>query len=131
MVVFLSKAVPGDIIDIRITKKKKNYMEGIPENIVKESEYRDTPFCEHFGICGGFKWQNLKYEKQLEFKQQEVIDNFERIGKICNFKINPIIASHKTKYYRNKLEYTFSNNRWLYKEEIKKRSLLNASRDEG
>lgn len=115
MVVFLNHAAPGDIVDIIIVKAKRNYLEGSITKIHQKSEFREDPFCEHFGICGGCKWQHLKYEKQLEFKQQQVIDSIERIGKIpsSEFQILPIAGSKNTTFYRNKLEYTFTNRRWL------------------
>ncbi len=115
MVVFLNHAAPGDIVDIIIVKARRNYLEGAVTKIHQKSEFREDSFCEHFGVCGGCKWQHLKYEKQLEFKQQQVIDSIERIGKIpsSEFQILPIAGSKNTTYYRNKLEYTFTNYRWL------------------
>lgn len=117
-VIFLSNVVPGDIVDIQLTKKRKSYMEGIPVHFHKKSVERAEPFCSHFGTCGGCKWQNLPYERQLNYKQQQVIDTFIRIGKVELPAISPIIGSGFTQYYRNKLEFTFSNRRWLKKEEI-------------
>ncbi len=113
-VVFVEFAVPGDIVNVRITKKKKNYMEGYILEIIKPSEHRLTPFCEHFGICGGCRWQPLPYEMQLKAKQQQVWDQLVRIGHLQIPEINPILPSDKTRYYRNKLEFTFSNRRWIY-----------------
>ena len=113
MVIFTTLAVPGDIVDLQITKKKKNFMEGRVVNIRKKSEIRATPFCAHFGVCGGCKWQNLPYEKQIAYKQQQVADNLTRIGHLDLPEISPIIGSEKTQFYRNKLEFTFSNKRWL------------------
>ena len=113
MVIFTTLAVPGDIVDLQITKKKKNFMEGRVVNIRKKSEIRATPFCAHFGVCGGCKWQNLPYEKQIAYKQQQVVDNLTRIGHLDLPEISPIIGSEKTQFYRNKLEFTFSNKRWL------------------
>ena len=101
-----------------IYKKKKNYAEGRSINIRKPSPDRVEPFCEHFGICGGCKWQHLSYEKQLEFKQQHITDALERIGKLELPVLMPILGSSKTRHYRNKLEYTFSNRSWLTKKEL-------------
>ncbi|MBN1388088.1 MAG: 23S rRNA (uracil(1939)-C(5))-methyltransferase RlmD [Bacteroidales bacterium] len=118
MVVFVPMLVPGDIVDIQVTRKRKNYMEGYVVKHHKYSGMRQEPVCSHFGICGGCKWQHLPYEKQLEFKQQQVVDNFTRIGKFSFPEIRPIIGSDNEYHYRNKLEYTFSNRRWLTEEEI-------------
>ncbi|MBE6312883.1 MAG: 23S rRNA (uracil(1939)-C(5))-methyltransferase RlmD [Bacteroidales bacterium] len=118
MVIFTTLAVPGDIVDLQITKKKKNFMEGRVVNIRKKSEIRATPFCAHFGVCGGCKWQNLPYEKQIAYKQQQVADNLTRIGHLDLPEISPIIGSEKTQFYRNKLEFTFSNKRWLTTEDM-------------
>ena len=112
-VVFVQFAVPGDIVDVRITKKKKNYMEGCIIRIVKPSEKRLEPFCSHFGVCGGCKWQPLPYEMQLQAKQQQVYDQLVRIGHLDIPEIQPIIPSEKTVFYRNKLEFTFSSRRWI------------------
>lgn len=117
-VIFVEFAVPGDIVDIRLTKKKKSYLEGRIINLKKASEKRLEPFCEHFGVCGGCKWQPLPYEMQLEAKQRQVFDQLVRIGHLDVPEISPIIGSDKTVYYRNKLEFTFSNRRWLSAEEI-------------
>nr|WP_154199223.1 23S rRNA (uracil(1939)-C(5))-methyltransferase RlmD [Ancylomarina sp. 16SWW S1-10-2] len=117
-VVFVTNVIPGDVVDVQVTKKRKSYMEGHPVVFHKYSDLRVDPFCEHFGVCGGCKWQNLPYEEQLKFKQQEVIDNLSRIGKIDLPESNPILPSAKTKFYRNKLEFTFSNKRYLTLEEI-------------
>lgn len=118
MIVFTQYAVPGDVADIQITKKKKNYMEG---RIVKFHSYSDkrcTALCEHYGTCGGCKWQILPYDEQIRYKQQQVIDNLCRIGHINLPEISPIIGSEKIYEYRNKLEYTFSNRKWLSIEEM-------------
>ena len=117
-VVFVPMLVPGDVVDVQVTRKRKNYMEGYVVKQHRFSELRQDPVCSHFGVCGGCKWQHLPYEKQLEFKQQQVIDNFIRIGKFDFPEIRPIIGSDNEYYYRNKLEYTFSNRRWLTEEEI-------------
>lgn len=116
-VVFVEFAVPGDIVNVKVTKKKKNYMEGFILEIVKPSEDRLQPFCEHFGICGGCRWQPLPYDMQLKAKQQQVWDQLVRIGHLEIPDISPILTSDKTKYYRNKLEFTFSNKRWIYNNE--------------
>lgn len=116
-VVFVEFAVPGDIVNVKVTKKKKNYMEGFILEIVKPSDDRLQPFCEHFGICGGCRWQPLPYDMQLKDKQQQVWDQLVRIGHLEIPDISPILPSDKTKYYRNKLEFTFSNKRWIYNNE--------------
>lgn len=117
-VVFVHKTVPGDIVDIQPTKSRKSFMEANPVKFHKYSDLRIEPFCEHFGVCGGCKWQMLPYSEQLKFKHQQVIDNLERIAKVKLPQVDYILGSEKTRYYRNKLEFTFSNNRWLTKEEI-------------
>ena len=113
LVVFVPFAVPGDVVDIRVTKKRNSYMEGFITGIKKPSERRLEPFCEHFGICGGCKWQPLPYEMQLAAKQQQVYDQLVRIGHLQVPEIQPIIPSDKTIFYRNKLEFTASDRRWL------------------
>ena len=118
MVIFVPFVAPGDIADIRVIKKRKKYMEGRVAELKTRSALRTDPFCEHFGICGGCKWQHLSYDHQLEFKQQQVIDHFTRIGKLDFPDPEPILPSKKTKYYRNKLEYTFTCRRWLTEEEV-------------
>ncbi|WP_321320840.1 23S rRNA (uracil(1939)-C(5))-methyltransferase RlmD [Labilibaculum sp.] len=117
-IVFVTGVIPGDIVDVQVNKKRKSFMEGYPVAFHKHSPMKIDAFCEHFGVCGGCKWQNLPYEEQLKFKQQEVIDNLERIGKVELNGINDILASEKTEFYRNKLEFTFSNKRYLTNEEI-------------
>lgn len=109
---------PQDIADVEIYKKKSNYWLGRVLNLHRASPFREEPFCKHYGVCGGCKWQHLSYSKQLEQKQQEVIDALQRIAKVPFPEVKPIIASEKTRYYRNKLEFTFSNSRWLTAEEI-------------
>ncbi|MGF1584166.1 MAG: 23S rRNA (uracil(1939)-C(5))-methyltransferase RlmD [Bacteroidales bacterium] len=118
MVIFVPFAAPGDVMDIQVTKNRRRYMEGRSVAIHQLSDKRTEPFCEHFGICGGCKWQHLSYELQLEFKQQQVIDQFNRIGKFSFPDPEPILPSVNTIFYRNKLEYTFTNRRWLTEEEI-------------
>ena len=117
-VVFVPFCVPGDVVDVQITKKKHSFMEGRVERIISYSKVRETPMCEHFGICGGCKWQNLPYEEQLKAKQQQVFDQLTRIGKIELPPFQPILGSVKTKEYRNKLEFGCANKRWYTKEEI-------------
>lgn len=117
-VVFVPYVVPGDIVDLQVKRKKNSYMEAVAIKIHKESEYREIPFCTHYGICGGCKWQCLKYEEQLKAKQQQVLDNLQRIGKVELPEISSILGSKKTKYYRNKLEFGFSNKRWLTEKEV-------------
>ena len=117
-VIFVSGVIPGDVADIQLGKSKKDWAEGRAIKIVEPSLFRLTPFCKHFGNCGGCKWQMLPYEKQLEYKQQEAEQNLRRIGKIEIPEILPIIGSAKTTAYRNKLEFTFSNKRYLTNEEI-------------
>lgn len=117
-VLFVPNTVPGDIVDVQITRKRKSFMEGFVVKTRKLSDLRIEPFCPHFGTCGGCKWQHLPYERQLEFKQQEVIENLQRIGKVELQNIAPILGSEHTKEYRNKLEFTFSNKRFLTREEI-------------
>jgi 23S rRNA (uracil1939-C5)-methyltransferase len=116
-VIFIEGAVPGDVADVLITKNKKDWAEGKAIKINELSAERVTPFCIHFGICGGCKWQMLPYEKQLEYKEQEVKDVIKRIGKI-ETSVLPILGSEKTIHYRNKLEFTFSNKKYLTQKEF-------------
>lgn len=113
LVVFIDKAVPGDVVDIELTRKKKNMAEARITRLKHPSEHRTSPFCDHFGVCGGCKWQHMTYEAQLKFKQQSVDSALTRIGKVDTSSMEPILPSVNTRYYRNKLEYTFSNKRWL------------------
>lgn len=124
-VLFVPNTVPGDIVDVQVTRKRKSFLEGFIVNVRKYSDIRTEPFCAHFGICGGCKWQNLPYNLQIEFKQQEVIDNLQRIGKVELQNVAPIIGSPNTTYYRNKLEFTFCNKRYLTREEIAEGNELN------
>jgi 23S rRNA (uracil1939-C5)-methyltransferase len=112
-VIFIPFGVPGDIVDIEVFKKKKNYFEGRIINLKKKSEKRVEPMCQHFGLCGGCKWQQLDYQWQIYYKQKQVKDNFDRIGKIEYPEIRPILGCEKQYFYRNKLEYAFSNRKWL------------------
>jgi 23S rRNA (uracil1939-C5)-methyltransferase len=118
MAVFVPFAVPGDVVDLQLTRKKNSYAEGRVVRFEKYSESRTTPFCSHFGVCGGCKWQQLPYREQLKYKQKQVQDNLERIGKIGLPEITPILGAPKDRFYRNKLEFTFSNKRWLTEEEV-------------
>ncbi|MBS1501425.1 MAG: 23S rRNA (uracil(1939)-C(5))-methyltransferase RlmD [Bacteroidetes bacterium] len=112
-VLFVEKAVPGDIADIQVYRKKKNFGEGKIARLKKPSSYRTRPFCEHFGTCGGCKWQHMTYEAQLQFKGKTVASALTHIAKIDVSGMQPIVASPNDRYYRNKLEFTFSNKRWL------------------
>ncbi|MFD1166092.1 23S rRNA (uracil(1939)-C(5))-methyltransferase RlmD [Sphingobacterium daejeonense] len=113
LVLFIERAVPGDIVDVELQRKKKNFAEGKIAEVKKPSEYRIDPFCSHFGVCGGCKWQHMIYGSQLKFKEQYVGNALSRIGKVDVSAMEPILGSEQTEYYRNKLEYTFSNKRWL------------------
>jgi len=117
-IIFLNSGVPGDVVDISTYKKRKGFYEG---NIVKFhtlSEHRTEPVCQHFGVCGGCKWQHMKYDAQLIFKQKEVTENLKRIGKLDLPELKPILAVENPYWYRNKMEFSFSNQRWLTKEEV-------------
>lgn len=116
--VLVSGAVPGDIVNARVKKAKSNYFEAEAVEIVKKSPDRIEPRCKHFGTCGGCKWQNLSYEKQLYFKQEEVFNNIKRIGGYDDFDCQPILGAEDLYYYRNKMEFSFSNARWLTQYEI-------------
>lgn len=118
LVVFIPYGAPGDIVDLKITRKKHSFAEGQIARIVTPSPLRVEPFCQHFGVCGGCKWQHLPYESQLQYKQQQVVDALERIAKVEIPTINPILGSTETRYYRNKLEFTFSNKCWLTTEQM-------------
>ena len=112
-VVFIPFGVPGDVVDIEVYKRKKNFFEGKILNFKKMSDKRVEPVCQHFGLCGGCKWQQMAYEWQIQYKQKQVKDNFDRIGKIEYPEIRPILGCEKQFFYRNKLEYNFSNRKWL------------------
>lgn len=118
MVVFIPFGAPGDVIDIKLTKKKKSYAEGRVLRTIESSPIRVKPMCEHFTVCGGCKWQHLPYSFQLQCKQQQVVDALQRIAKVELPEISPIIGSEEISSYRNKLEYTFSNKRWLTFEQL-------------
>lgn len=117
-VVFVKMVAPGDIVDLQVFKKRKKYMEAKVVAFHKYSELRATPFCEHFGVCGGCKWQHLPYAEQLKFKQKQVVDALSRIGGIELPEVMPILGSKQDKYYRNKMEFSASSQRWLTQEEI-------------
>lgn len=117
-VVFVPHVIPGDVVDLQVTKKKSAYLEARAIRFHSYSPQRVAPVCEHFGTCGGCKWQMLPYSDQLAYKQQQVADNLTRIGKVELPAIKPILGSEKTEFYRNKLEFTFSNKKWLTTEEL-------------
>ena len=119
LVIFVPYVVPGDVVDLQIKRKKNKYAEAEAVAFRQLSPNRAVPFCQHYGICGGCKWQVLPYAEQLKYKQKQVEDNLKRIGKVQLPAISPIIGSAKTEFYRNKLEFTFSNKRWLTTEEVK------------
>lgn len=118
IVVFVPYAIPGDVVDLQVIKKRKRFQEARITHIHEYSADRTEPICEHYGVCGGCKWQSLPYEKQLYYKQKQVIDQLTRLGKIELPEINPIIGSERTDFYRNKLEFTFSNKKWLTYEQM-------------
>ena len=117
-VVFVPMTVPGDVVDVQIRVKRRRFMEGFVVNYRKHSDLKTAPFCQHFGVCGGCKWQNLPYEEQLRFKTEQVRDQLTRIGKVELPEIRPCLGSAETQFYRNKLEYTFADRRWMTYEEI-------------
>jgi len=118
-IIFTKNGVPGDIVDIRVRKKRKSYLEGDIIKYHKYSSKRTDPKCSHFELCGGCSWQNMDYEEQLKYKDKEVNENLSRIGKIGSHKKLPIIKSDKKYYYRNKMEFSFSNSRWITEKEIR------------
>lgn len=117
-VIFVPYTAPGDIIDVRVTKSRSKFFEGVVERYEKKSADRVEPPCPHFGTCGGCKWQHIPYEKQLEYKQQQVVDCIDRIAKVAHTGISPIVGSEKTYHYRNKMEFTFTAQKWLTIEEL-------------
>ena len=119
LVIFVPYVVPGDVVDLQVKRKKNHYAEAVAVKFHEKSPLRTEPFCSHFGVCGGCKWQCLPYEEQLKYKQKQVFDNLTRIGKVELPEFRPILGSEKTRFYRNKLEFTFSNKRWLTEEEVK------------
>jgi 23S rRNA (uracil1939-C5)-methyltransferase len=125
-VIFVEQAVPGDLVDIRLTKNKKDWAEGIPVRTHSLSPNRVVPFCAHFGVCGGCQWQMLPYEIQLKYKHRQVEETLRRIGKVKLPEFLAIIGAEDTRYYRNKLEYTFGNKRFILKEELADGSISSA-----
>lgn len=119
LVIFVPYVVPGDVVDLQVKRKKNHYAEAVAVKFHEKSPLRTEPFCSHFGVCGGCKWQCLSYEEQLKYKQKQVFDNLTRIGKVELPEFRPILGSEKTRFYHNKLEFTFSNKRWLTEEEVK------------
>lgn len=130
-VIFIESAVPGDVVDIQLSKNKKDWAEGRAIRIKKYSADRVQPFCEHFGICGGCQWQMLPYDKQLQYKQKQVTDNLQRIGKLALPEIKPIAGCEETRYYRNKLEYTFSTKRFIPPQEFENLRRIQAESGQG
>ncbi len=124
-VIFIKEGVPGDLVDLRVVKKRKNYFEAEITKLHKGAPNRITPVCSHFGVCGGCKWQHMTYELQLEQKQQEVVDNLERIAKVNVEQYLPIKGAEETFFYRNKMEYSFSDSRWLTQDEINSEETFN------
>ncbi len=123
-VIFLTNAVPGDVVDVQTTKKRKAYFEGVATAFHSYSEKRVSPECSHFGVCGGCKWQHMAYEHQLYYKQREVENNLKRIGQLELPELLPILGSEKQYFYRNKMEFSFSDNRWLTAEEIESNTTI-------
>lgn len=119
LVVFVPYVVPGDVVDLQVKRKKNKYAEAVAVKFHEYSPMRAVPFCQHYGVCGGCKWQCLSYADQIRYKQKQVTDNLTRIGKVELPEISPILGSEKTEFYRNKLEFTFSDKRWLTDEEVK------------
>ncbi|MDL5050173.1 TRAM domain-containing protein [Oscillatoria amoena NRMC-F 0135] len=112
-VLFIEGVAPGDVVDVQVTKIKSNFLEGRLSRLVKPSSNRVDPVCNHFGFCGGCKWQHLNYETQLQYKQQQVADSLERIGSLSFPPVQPIIPSSETTYYRNRLDFSATNYKWL------------------
>lgn len=129
-VIFIEHTVPGDIVDIQLGKNKKDWAEAYPLQFKKYSAQRVTPFCSHFGVCGGCQWQMLPYEQQLVFKQQQVADNLSRIGKVALPEMLPIVGADATIEYRNKIEYTFATRRFIPKEEFQQLRAAGKAEDE-
>jgi 23S rRNA (uracil1939-C5)-methyltransferase len=119
-VIFVPFVVPGDVVDVQLIKRRRRYLEGKAVTMVTPSPDRVDPHCSHFGICGGCRWMNMRYEAQLHFKQKQVTESLTRIGKLVTPDVKPILASQQTRYYRNKLDFTFSNHRWLTEEDMRR-----------
>ncbi|MBA3971317.1 MAG: class I SAM-dependent RNA methyltransferase, partial [Bacteroidetes bacterium] len=122
-VIFIKGAVPGDVVDVQVTRKKSNYREATVIAVKERSDKRTEPVCQHFGVCGGCKWQNMHYDWQLFYKQKQVSDALTRLAKIDLPEILKIIPSKNTYHYRNKLEFTFSNKKWLTLDQINDKSI--------
>lgn len=120
-VIFVENAVPGDVVDVQILKKKKSYLQAKVIKFLKYSDKRTEPVCKHFGYCGGCKWQNMKYQHQLYYKQKEVENNLRRLGGVSVQEVEQIVGCNTPYFYRNKLEFSFSNNRWITPEEIERK----------
>ena len=118
LVIFLEGCAPGDLVNARLTKIKSSFLEGKVTDIVEYAKDRTEPFCIHFGLCGGCSWQHIQYETQLRYKQKQVVDNLERLGGLTLPEVTPIFPSSRTRFYRNKLDYTFSAQRWLSWDEL-------------
>ncbi len=118
MVVFVPYAAPGDVVDLQVVRKKHSYCEAKIVKYHRYSDERTQPVCPHFGVCGGCKWQHLRYDRQTAYKQMQVTDTLKRIGKVSLPEATPIVGAEKTEYYRNKIEFSFSNKRWLTEEEV-------------
>lgn len=118
-VVFVENVAPGDVVDVKVIQDKRRFYSAIPIKFHQKSPEREVAFCQHFGVCGGCKWQHINYSTQLFYKAKQVKDNLERIAKVKLPEIKPILGSKETRFYRNKLEYTFSNKKWLTEEEIR------------
>ena len=131
MILFVPGMIPGDVVDVRVTKKKKRYMEGVTIAVTTPSPQRITPPCSHFGVCGGCRWQHLPYDRQLFYKAQQVRDNLTRIGHTPIPAIDPIVGSEKIYGYRNKLEFTFSERRWMTGDELESWIAAKESQKEG
>ena len=123
-VCFIKKVVPGDIVDVRIYKKRRGYFEAEPTRWIQKSKQRTEPVCDHFGVCGGCKWQHLSYQGQIDFKEKGVVHNLKHIGKVEVQEILPIAGVTNPYYYRNKMEFSFSNNRWLTMDEIQQEATI-------
>ena len=125
-VIFVENAVPEDVVDIQVTKKKKAFYEGIAVKFHQYSPQRETPVCEHFTYCGGCQWQHMNYQSQLFYKQQEVVNNLKRLGGIVPEETLPILGCEKPYFYRNKIEFSFSETRWLTPEEIASKETIDS-----
>lgn len=117
-VIFVDYAIPGDVVDVRLTKNKKDFAQGKIQKLIEPSSLRVKPFCDHFGLCGGCRWQHITYEQQIEYKEGIVDEALRRIGKLDGFELEPIMGCEQTKFYRNKMEYTFSDAGWLTQEQV-------------